>query len=131
MLLQLAVPRAVPPPAPLLPPARPQGAEGVGGGRHAVEPGVALARQVRQEVGSKPARDVDAQRVTQRGEGRARTLGGGKSSWLAFRISRYLAGSDSDPDLNPHFLYSNDHPGSGSASEVQMPDPEPAAITST
>jgi hypothetical protein len=76
MLLQLVgirrSPRAVP--APLSPPA-PQRV-GVGGrsARHAVEPGVALAGQVGEEVGPQAARNVDAQGVRERGQGRARTL---------------------------------------------------------
>jgi hypothetical protein len=76
MLLQLvgirpSTPRAVPLTAP--PPAQ---RVGVGGrsARHAVEPGVALAGQVGEEVGPQAARNVDAQGVRERGQGRARTL---------------------------------------------------------
>ena len=78
MLLQLVggirpSPRAVP--APLTPtPTAPR--VGVGGrsARHAVEPGVALAGQVGEEVGPEAARNVDAEGVRERGQGRARTL---------------------------------------------------------
>ncbi len=49
---------------------------GVGGrsARHAVKPGVALAGQVGEEVGPQAARNVDAEGVGERGQGRARTL---------------------------------------------------------
>ncbi len=78
MLLQLvgirpsprAVPLTAPPPAPQR--------VGVGGSaphpRHAVEPGVALAGQVGEEVGPQAARNVDAEGIGERGQGRARTL---------------------------------------------------------
>ena len=63
--------------SPLLPPAA-QGAECGRSGRrqprHAVEPGVALAGQVGEEVGPQPSGNVNAQGVAQRGQQRAGAL---------------------------------------------------------